>query len=173
MTSVSGSGLEDLQGAGRDARDKRRLVPGVDVPVAVLGGLLLAVLAGLVEILPVEDHLGAQRLHRLHLDRVGLFGHADDGVHAEEAGRVGHRLAMVPGRSRDDAPPPLRRAELADQVHAAAYLEGAYRLMVLVLDPYRCAAQHFERGVVIERCRAQVRRDALARREHVSKIRNR
>src|SRR6516162_3328016 len=42
--------LEDLEGVRGHPRDQGRLVPGVDVAVALLGGLLLAVLAGVVEI---------------------------------------------------------------------------------------------------------------------------
>jgi hypothetical protein len=42
---------------------------------------------------------------------------------------------MIAGRGGDDTPPPLIRAQLADQVHATADLEGADGLMVLVLDP--------------------------------------
>ena len=41
--------------------------------------------------------------HRRHLHRVGALGHADDRAHAEEARRIGDRLAVVAGRCRDDA----------------------------------------------------------------------
>ena len=73
----------------------------------MLGGLLLAVLPGLVEVAAVEDHLGAQGLHRLDLDRVGPLRHADDRPDAEQVRRVRHRLAVIAGRGRDHAPAPL------------------------------------------------------------------
>ena len=59
-TSIAGSVLEDLERAGADARDQQRLVAGVDVAVAALGGELLGVLARLVEVAAVEDDLGAE-----------------------------------------------------------------------------------------------------------------
>ena len=48
---------QDLQGVGTNAGDEIRLVPGMDVAVAVLGGLLLALLARVVEVAAVEDDL--------------------------------------------------------------------------------------------------------------------
>ena len=53
--------LEDLERVRPDAGDQQRLVAGVDVAVAVLGREPLAVLASLVEVLPVDDELGAER----------------------------------------------------------------------------------------------------------------
>ena len=43
-------------------------------PVPVLGGPLLAVLAGLVEVAAAEDHLDAEGLHRFDLHRVACSG---------------------------------------------------------------------------------------------------
>src|SRR3984885_12622666 len=162
--------LQDLQGVGADPGDQRGLVARVDVAVAVLGGQLLAVLAGLVEVAPVQHHLGAEGLHRLHLHRVGLLRCAHDRAHAEQVRRVGDRLAMVAGRRRDHARAALRRAELAHQVHAAADLERADWLVVLVLDPGPRAGQLVERRIAIQRGRAQVGGDALTGREHVSEV---
>ena len=45
----------------------------------------LAMLASLVEILPMDDELGAEALHGGQLDRVGGLRHADDGADAENA----------------------------------------------------------------------------------------
>ena len=108
-------GLEDLQGAGGHARDELRLVPGVDVPVTVLGLKLLAVLAGLVEVAAEEDHLGAQGPHRFDLHRVGPLGHADHRPHPEQVRRVGNRLAVVAGRGGDDTPAPLVHARTCER----------------------------------------------------------
>jgi hypothetical protein len=83
----------------------------------------------------VLDQLGAERAHRGELDRVRVLRHADRARDAEERARVGDRLAVVARRGRDQAAPPLLLAELRDEVDAAANLEGADRLVVLVLDP--------------------------------------
>jgi hypothetical protein len=48
-------------------------------------------------------------------------------------------LAVVAGRGSDDASPPLILGELGDEVDPAPDLEGADRLVVLVLDPGRGA----------------------------------
>ena len=144
--------------------------PGVDVPVSVLGGLLLAVLASLVEVTAVKDHLGAQGPHRLDLHRVGLLRHADHRPHAEQVRCVGNRLAMITGRGRDDTPAPLIRGQLADQVHATADLEGAHGLMVLVLDPHTGPGHGIQRRIAVHRSRLEVGRDALTRSEDVSKV---
>ena len=63
------------------------------------------------------------------------LGHADDRAHAEEPRGEGDRLAVVAGRGGDHAARPLLRGELRDEVDAAAHLEGADGLVVLVLDP--------------------------------------
>jgi len=139
-------------------------------PVPVLGGPLLAVLAGLVEVAAAEDHLGAEGLHRFDLHRVGLLGHADHRPQAEQTRRIRHRLAMITGRSGDNTPAPLAGAQLADQVHAAADFEGANRLMILVLDPHLGPGHGIQRRIAIQRSHRQVGRDALTRREDLSKI---
>jgi hypothetical protein len=62
----------------------------------VLARQLLAVLARVVEVAPVEDQLGAEAAHGGNLDRVGLLGYADRRLRADEAGGIGDRLAVVP-----------------------------------------------------------------------------
>ena len=127
--------LDDLERLGADARDQERLVAGVDVAIAVLGGEGLAVLAGRVEVLPVHDQLGAERPHRGELHRVRVLGHADARCDAVEARGIGDRLAVVSCRRRDQPARPLVLGELGDEVDPAAHLEGADRLVVLVLHP--------------------------------------
>ena len=124
-------------------------------------------LAGGVEVLPVLDQLGAERPHRSELDRIGVLGDADPGGDPEEPRGVRDRLPVVAGRRRDQPAPPLLLAELRHEVHAAADLERADRLVVLVLHPDLGAEQLVETRVRIERCRPEMRADPPARLEDV------
>ena len=142
----------------------------MDVAVSVLGRLLLALLARVVEVPAVKHYLRAERAHRLHLDRVGLLGYEDRRAHAEEIGCVSNGLAVVPGGCRRDAAVTLGSPELADQVHAAADLERSDWQVVLVLDPQSCAGKRIQRRVAVQRRRAQVRGDALTRRQDVGQV---
>ncbi len=154
--------FDDLERLGADPCDQERLVARVDVTVAVLGGQRRAVLASLVEVLTVLDQLRALRAHRGQLDRVGAFRDAHAGRDAEEARGVGDRLPVVASRGGDQSAPPLVLPELRDEVDAAADLEGAHRLMVLVLHPDLGPEQLVESGIGIERRRPQMRGDAAA-----------
>jgi hypothetical protein len=126
--------LEDLERLRSDARDQQRLIAGVQVAIAVLARELLAMLTRIVEVAPVEDQLGTEPPHGGNLDRVRLLGYADRRLNTEEASGIGDRLAVVPGRGRDHAALALFCTELRDQVDPAPDLEGADRLMVLMLD---------------------------------------
>src|SRR5439155_27087829 len=114
----------------------------------------LAMLPRVVEVAPVEDELGAEAAHRRDLDGIRRLGDADRRRHAEETGGVGYRLPVVPGRRCDDAALALLRIQLRDEVDAAADLECADRLVVLVLDVDLRAEQLAEAGVLVERRRA-------------------
>ncbi len=138
--------------------------------MAALGGELLAVLARLVEVAAMEDHLSAERAHGFNLHRVRLLRYADHSVHPEQARGVSDRLAVVPGRRRDDTPAPVVRAELADQVDPAPHLERTDRLVVLVLHPQPRSGQRIEGRIAVQRGRLQVGRDALPCCEHVGQI---
>ena len=172
MTSVSGPLGQDLQRVRADAGDEVGLVPGMDVSVALLGGLLLALLACVVEVAAVENDLRAERAHRLDLDGIGVLGHEDGGPHAEQVGRVRDGLAVIARRGRGDAALALGAAELTDQVHAAAHLERPDREVVLVLDPQPRAGYRIQRGISIQGRWAQVRGDAVARRQDVGQVRD-
>ncbi len=52
-------------------------------------------------------------------------------------------------------------------------LEGAHGLMVLVLDPAVCPGHRINSGVAVQRDRPEIGRDALACRQHGSKVRHR
>src|SRR5581483_8068679 len=90
---------------------------------------------------------------------------------AEEPRREGDRLPVVSRRGGDQASPAILLAELRDEVDAAAHLEGADRLVVLVLHPDLGADERVERGVAVERGRNQVRSDAPSGGEHVDERR--
>jgi hypothetical protein len=128
---------------------------------------LVATLARLVEVAAAEDHLGSEAAHRCDFHRVRALGRADRGRDAEQARRVGDGLPVVSRRRGEDAVLPLLGRELRDEVDAAPDLEGADRLVVLVLDEHRRPDQVVERGVPVERRRAQVRCDPPACVEHV------
>jgi len=83
------------------------------------------------------------------LTGLAASGNADRRSHPEQARRVGDRLAVVPGRGGDDAALALLRVELRYQVDPAPDLEGADRLVVLVLDEDISAEQLVDAVVVI------------------------
>ena len=139
----------------------------MDVAIAVLAGELLALLTGGVEVPPVHDQLRAERAHRGELDRVGVLGDADARADAEQARGEGDRLAVIARRRRDQPAPPLLLAELRHEVDAAADLERADGLVVLVLHPDLGAKELVETRIRIERSRPQVRGDPSARLEDV------
>jgi hypothetical protein len=164
--------LEDFERLRCDAGDQQRLIAGVDVAVAVLVGELLAMLARIVVVAAVKDELGAEAAHRGHLHRVRVLGYADRRLHAEETGGEGERLAVVSGRGGDDAAPALIRGELRDQVDAAPHLEGADRLVVLVLDEHLRVEQFAQGGVAVKRRGPQVRRDSTPCLQHIGERRH-
>ena len=68
------------------------------------------------------DHLGAQQLHAVHVERLAplvLGAHVDPAPQPEQGGRGGHRDAVLPGAGLGDHPhlahPPGEQA-LADRV---------------------------------------------------------
>ena len=104
--------LENLERLGCDACNQVRLVTGVDVAVPVLPGQLLTVLAGLVEVAALGHDLGAEGFDRRNLQRVCADGDANHRPDAEQLGREGDRLTVVPRGGRDEAVQPLVLREL-------------------------------------------------------------
>ena len=82
------------------------------------------------------DELGAERAHGGGLHRVRVLGNADLRLHTEEPRCIRDRLPVVPRRGGDDAARAFVGAQLRHEVDAAPDLEGADRLMVLVLDEH-------------------------------------
>ena len=75
----------------------------MDVADVFLSGQSLAVNAGLVEILAVEQHFRTAVPHRSYLKGVGGFGYDDGRRNAKKLRGIGHRLPVVTGRSGDNA----------------------------------------------------------------------
>ena len=106
----------------------------MDIAQALLGTAAFPLPASLVKIFSMKDDLGSQCPHGFNLGRVGSLRHGDDGSYAEEPGRPGDRLAVVPGRGGDDTAFAVFLIEAAQEVDASPYLEGADGLMVLLFN---------------------------------------
>ena len=166
-----GAFLQDLERVRADARDQVRFVAGVDIAIAVLRREPLAVLAGLVIVAALQEHLGAEIAHGLDLHRIRAFGRDDSGTHPKDLRRKCDRLAMVASRGGDHAARPRRGVQLRDQVHAAANLEGAGRQQVVVLDPDLGSGQPVEGRVIAQRRRREIGANSIPRRHDVSESR--
>jgi hypothetical protein len=105
--------------------------------VAPLLGERDAVLARLLEVVAVQDQLGAEPDHRrVLLGAVGVWRHDHD-RHAVAAPGERQALAVVAARGRHDAAHVRAFAHHPVDVHeSAANLERPRRRRVLVLDPY-------------------------------------
>ena len=119
----------------------------------------LDALARLVEVAAEFEELRAVGAHGGVLLRVVAHRHHDGAADALALARERDRLAVVAGGRRDDAAA-LARAQRGDQVHAAADLEGAGRIVVLVLDEDIEPRLAREQRMAHERRRAYDARDA-------------
>ena len=93
----------------------------------------------LVEVLAVEDDVGAVRLGRADLGDRRALGHEDGGLDAEQAGRQGHALGVVAGGRGDHAVGALGLGQPGDPQVGAAGLERAGALEVLELEVHVAA----------------------------------
>ena len=80
---------------------------------------------------------------------------------------------MIAGGRADQAALALMVGQLGDKVHAAADLERADRLVVLMLDVDLRADEIVQRRVAEQRRNPQVRSNPPTRREHVGEGRHR
>ena len=71
----------------------------------------------------VQDHLGAERDGRLHLDERRRLRHHDRRVNAQPLRVHRHALRVISGRCEDDAALPLVRREQHQAIGRAALLE--------------------------------------------------
>ena len=87
--------LHDLQGLSPHPGDQQGLIGRVDKPVALLPGQGFAMFFRLVEVVAVENQLGAQGRHGGYFQRVGVLRQHDNGPGPEYGAGVGNRLAVV------------------------------------------------------------------------------
>ena len=159
--------LENFQGVGADAGNQQRLIGRMNVARAGLGRSSFAALARLVEILAALFERGAVGAHGRVLFGIVARRHEHRARHAVDARGHGNRLAVIAGARGHDALRALLERHRADQVEAAAHLERARRVVVLVLHPDREAGRFVEERMAQQRRARQVRRDALPRNIHV------
>ena len=152
-----------------DAGNQQRLVAGGDEAQPLLAFEGETVLFARLEVGAVKDDLGAVRAHGVHLDRAGAFGHDDDGPHAKQLRGVGHRLAVVAGGGRHHAAAPFFRRHVCHEVDAAAHLESADGLIVLMLDEDGGVEQRVQLRVVMQRGRRQVRCNRTTGKQNILK----
>src|SRR5581483_4191477 len=126
--------FDDLETVGADAGDEQRLDGRVDVPPRTLGEDLLEPLARLVEVAAVFDQLRAQRAHRRVLLGIVAERHDDRARYPFALTRERNRLPVIARRRGDDADAAFLGRQAANQVEAAAHLDRAGRVVVLVLD---------------------------------------
>ena len=112
-----------------------RLVGRVDVAPSLVFDHLLDPDARLVVVAPVLDHFRAVRAHRRVLVGIVADGHDDAAADAVHAAGERDRLAVIAGAGADDAAAAILGRELREQVQAAANLERAGWIVILVLDP--------------------------------------
>ena len=146
--------VENLERVGRDTGNQQRLVGRVHIAQAVGPLQLLDALARLVEVAPELHDVGAERAHGRVL--VGVVAEWNDNRarHTFALARERNRLPVVAGRGGDDAAP-LVGGEVRDQIQPAADLEGARRIVVLVLDVEREPGLRVEQRVPQERRRLE------------------
>src|SRR5262245_34991477 len=123
----------------------------------------LAPLAGLVKVPAAFFDDRPIGPHRRVLVGVVPFRNEHRAFHAVNPRRQPDRLAVFAGARGDDAPGALLRRHRANEIQAAADLEGAGRIVILVLDPDRQARRLVEERMAQERRARNVWRDALAR----------
>ena len=152
---------------GRDSCNELRLVGVVDVPPTFARGEVLDPLARLVEVATLLEDLGTEGAYSRHLVRVRPNGHDDATADAVELTGKRQRLAVVPGAGRNDAALAFTIVELAHQIQAASNLEGACRIVVLVLHQHAATNPLVEQRVVQQRRRSQVRVDPRLRSDDV------
>ena len=81
-----------------------------------------------------QDHFGAERPHRRHLDVGRRLRHDDERAQAEMAGRIGDALSVVAGARGDNAARPLGLGQVGDPVVGAAQLVAEDWLEIFALE---------------------------------------
>ena len=159
--------LEYFRSIGRDSCNQVRLIGVVDVPPTFARGEVFNPLAGLVEVATLLQDLGTEGTYCRHLVRVRPNGHDDATADGVELTRKGERLAVVAGAGRNDAALAFTIIELPHQVQPASNLEGACRIVVLVLHQHTATNPLVEQRVVQQRRRSQVCVDTRPRSDDI------
>ena len=136
-------------------------------------GLVLNPLAGVVEILAVLDHRGAEGANRRVLVGIVPSRHGDGARHADALRRERNRLAVIAGAGADDASRALVSRQRGDKVEAAANLERAGRVVVLVFDMNVEPGLGGEQRMPHQRRAAQLAFESSARAIHIVERRRR
>ena len=100
-----------------------------DADATTLGGALRIGRVG-----PLEFDQRAQRANRLELVGVGPMRHQDPGPAAQPGSGIGHRGAVISGRSGDHPATELTRVEREELAEGPSGLEGPGVLAVLELE---------------------------------------
>jgi hypothetical protein len=114
---------------------------------AIGGGHVLGAFLGGRQVGAVQDHGAAERAYRTNLLRGGRRGHDHSAGRVEQRTGVRDRLGVVAGGVGDQAASPLGRGHPGQQGEAAAHLERADRLHVLMLDVDRGADRPVEHRI--------------------------
>ena len=126
--------LEQLETDRALPGDHMVVVERVNEGEAALGLDLAGVRVRRIEVVAVEDHLGAQLARVGDLDERRPFGHHDDARDAQPRGMERNRLCVIAGRGRDGAARALLGAQREEAIEGPALLEGARHLQVLELE---------------------------------------
>lgn len=126
--------MQQFEIRGRVPVDDGRFVTRVDEAQTLSPGHFAGMGRGLGQGGPCHDDLCAEVAHRVHLDGRGALGHDDDGVRARDPRGERDGLRMVARRGGDEAGRTFVGVEACGQGQAAAHLERARGLHVLVLD---------------------------------------
>ena len=133
----------------------------------MLHGKPLALLPGFVKVLTMEDQLGPQVSHGLHLDGVGVLGQTNDGPGAEETAGVGDGLAVVARGGRDHSTAAFLLTHVSKEVYPTTDFKGTQGLVVLVLEAHFRSQVLAEGRIVVQWCTRQIWSYRLPCLQHV------
>src|SRR5438105_13616353 len=87
----------------------------------------------LIEILSVKNYFCAMTSNGFDFYRIGVFGNKNDRAHSKDPRCRGNRLSVIACGSCYDSGLAFMIGKMRNQIDSAADLEGANRLVVLVL----------------------------------------
>ena len=125
---------QNLVGDRALAGDDQRIVERMHEHQPGFAHDLIAVCLGFGVAVAGQDHFGAERPHRRHLDVGRRLRHDDERAQAEMAGRIGDALCVVAGARRDNAARALGLGEMGDPVVGAPELVAEDWLEIFALE---------------------------------------